>query len=377
MFALVIVLAFLSAAASPAPPAASLPPLTADQSAAYERGQSYERVILANEDRRWYGIALLHPVFAADLDAFSSGKDFAPDTSFSGPLRTYLESGDQAALPASFSDANSFDPYLDSSPKDGATWWYAEAGLADSEIRGAGGDQGLEMLAAGHAAWLRDHASLGGPYATALGLGASDGSQPDLMSLEPKIETLFERSAPAKPIFAVVYGKGPMSYARLGISMATVAEMIDSPSLLAQPGSQTFVAAFAQQMGVVSNGSLGASKILEFEKALVVDAKFDHDGALDTALQSTSPALHGLTQADKRCFSLGMVAAQAAYNAFSLKDPNAAGQQLGAIGAFADLDASDAAIHDLRVKMTSIPGGDWASVIKLGRALVDEIETHP
>ena len=87
--------------------------------------------------------------------------------------------------------------------------------------------------------------------------------------------------------------------------------------------------------------------------------------------------LTSLSLQDKRRFLIGLLAAQAPYNAFSFKDPNAASEQLGALGAFSELDAADPVVRDLRMKMATIAAGDWASVIKLGRALVDEIESHP
>lgn len=196
MFAIILSLAVLSSSPEPAASAATLPALTADQRAAYERGQSYERVILANVDRKWYGVALLHKVFEADLDAIDSGKDFPASgdarTSMTDPLRAYLETGDQSSLPQGLADANEFEPYPKTAPKDVPTWWYTEAGMADADIRGAAGNYALEALAATHPAWLRDHASLGGAYADALGIGGAKSSNVNLMELEPKIEAVFE-----------------------------------------------------------------------------------------------------------------------------------------------------------------------------------------
>jgi hypothetical protein len=121
---------------------------------------------------------------------------------------------------------------------------------------------------------------------------------------------------------------------------------------------------------------MSAAQLAGFRKALMVDDKFDHDAALGAATKAMGAVLSGLTLTDKRRFLVGLLAAQASYNAFSLKDPNAAGEQLGALGQFDDLDAADPAVHDLRTRMAAMRGGDWADVIKLGRALVDEIETH-
>lgn len=64
--------------------------------------------------------------------------------------------------------------------------------MADADIRGAAGNYALEALAATHPAWLRDHASLGGAYADALGIGGAKSSNVNLMELEPKIEAVFE-----------------------------------------------------------------------------------------------------------------------------------------------------------------------------------------
>ncbi|HEY7994133.1 MAG TPA: hypothetical protein VID24_07985 [Candidatus Eremiobacteraceae bacterium] len=378
MLAIIVVLAALSATPAPAgPPSASPPPLSDAQRSAYERGQSYERVILANGDRKWFGIALLHPVFAADLSAFDSGKDFpAGDDALTGSLRLYLESGDASALPAELAEVNSFDPYADKPPADKPDWWFTEAGMADADVRGAAGNYALEALAAFHSAWLRDHSSLGPGYRNALGLAVPDPTKLSVMDLEPRIESVFEHADSAKPFVAVTYPRGAIGLARFGVSTATISEMIDSPSLLAQPQAQAFVDSFVVEMRSVAGSSISAAQVAGFRKALVVDDKFDHDAALDAATKAMGATLRGLPLTDKRRFLVGLLAAQAPYNAFSLKDMNAAGQQLGALGQFDDLDAADPAVHDLRMKVATIPGGDWPSVIKLGRALVDEIETH-
>jgi len=378
MLAIIVVLAALSATPAPVQsPSVSPLSLTDAQRSAYERGQSYERVVLANMYRNWYGIVLLHPVFAADLSAFDSGKDYpANNDVLTKSLRAYLDSGDASALPPELDQVNALEPYPDKPPADAREWWFVEAGMADADVRGAAGNYALEALAAIHPGWLRDHASLGGEYSRALGLDVPDPTKISVMDLEPKIESEFERAASAKPFVAVTYPRGPIGLARFGISTATINEMIDTPSLLAQPQAQAFVDAFVVEIRLVGGSALSAAQLAGFRKALIVDSKFDHDAALDAATKTMDAVLFALPMTDRRRLLVGLLAAQAPYNAFSLKDSTAAGQQLGALGDFADLDAADPAVHDLRTKMAALPGGDWADVIKLGRALVDEIETH-
>src|SRR5215469_14068336 len=354
MFAIIVLwLALLAAEDGAAPPTTPLPDMTADQLAAYQRGQSYQRIILANEDRKWYGIALLDP------------------------LRSYLASGDSSALPKYFDDMNSFDPYLDKAPPNGSTWWFAEAGMAEVDIRGAGGDIGLRALAAAHPAWMRDHAGQGGVFATVLGLNSSNAKQIDLIGWEPALESVFEHAAPPVAFVSPKYDSTPMGYARLGISMATINEMIDSPSLLAQTDAQTFVDAFVDRVRSIADPAVPPSQLTTFRNALVVDSNFDHDSAIAVAEQTTTPFIRGLPQTDKGAFLVGLLTAQSAYNAFALKDPSASSEQLGALGSFTDLDDSDPKVHALRAKLATTQSGDWVTIIKLGRALVEEIETHP
>ena len=376
---LALIAASVVMATPSAEPVASqtLPPIAPSLAAAYGRGASYERVVLANEYRGWYGIALFKPAFEADLAAFDSGVDFpkAPKDPLTTALRTYLRSGDTSSFSEALGQINTIEPFAKHVPANGGVAWFVEAGMADADIRGAAGNFALQALAAVHPVWLRDHASLGGAYATAIGLEPAHAAQADLLgSVEPKIVDVFERALPSKPFVDVAYPDGPVGLARLGVSVATLNQMIDMPSLLAQPPAQAFVDRLMDAIGRIGAASLSPDQVADLRRALVVNAKFDHDTALSMTSHTVLAMVDDLQPADKDRFLVGLLAAQTAYNAVVFRDPNAQAQQDGALGQFAELDDVLPAVRSLRTKLSAVPAGDWPDVIKLGRSLVDAIE---
>ena len=359
--------------------ASPLPPPTTEQRAAYERGRSYERVVLANVDRKWYGIVLFRPRFDADLDALDSGKDFpasaGESASLVAPFRAFLKSGDASKLPAGLAEFNAFEPYFSDAPSDGATWWFAEAGMADVAVRAAGDDLAMQLLASAHPLWLTDHASLGGAYGTALGSSPPRNSTDSVIALQSKVRTEFERAFPEKAFVAIGYPKGSMGAARLGVSDATLNELTDIPSLLAQPEVQAFIDDVFKRLKAKAPNASALGYLADYRRSLVLDTGFDHTAALSNAQTAIAPVLKSMPKADLGSFFVGLLAAQAAYNAVAYRDPGAAAQQLAALGHFDDLDSTDPKVRELRTRMSSLDAGDWADQVSIGRSLVDEIET--
>ncbi len=367
-----------SPSASASTPPADLPKPTDAERAAFERGRSYQRVILANEDRKWYGIPLLGPTFSSDLDTLASGQDF-PEANVAqivDPLRMYLESGDRTSLPAALGDINAFMPYADKPPPDGKTWWFVQAGMADADVRAAGDNPALQALADVHSRWLQDHASLGGPYGQALGSAPTQQSFDDVVHSEAGIESLFEGMFPATPFVTVTYPKGPMGYARLGMTMQTISQMLDSPTLLAQPQSQAFVDAVVRQLETVTGTAIPAALLSSYRSSLVVDADFDHARAYSVAQDLTGRLIKSLSKSDQGCYFVGMLSTQAVYNAVVFRDTGYVVTQLGALRYFDQLDTTDPAAAALRRWLSAASPTDWPSQIDVGRKLVYEIETH-
>jgi hypothetical protein len=359
--------------------AVSVPPPTAEQRAAYERGRSYERVVLANVDRKWYGIALFRPRFESDLDALDSGKDFpasaGESASLVAPFRSFLKSGDASKLPAGLTEFNAFEPYFSDAPSDGATWWFAEAGMADVAVRAAGDDLAMQLLASAHPLWLTDHASLGGAYGTVLGSSPPRNSTDSVIALQSKVRTEFELAFPERAFVAIGYPKGPMGAARLGVSDATLNELTDIPSLLAQPESQAFVDDVFKRLKARAPNASALGYLADYRRSLVLNPGFDHTAAMSNAQLAIAPVIKSMSKSDQGSFFVGLLAAQAAYNAVAYRDPDAAAQQLAALGHFNDLDSTNPKVRELRARMSSLDAGDWADQVSVGRSLVDEIET--
>jgi hypothetical protein len=249
--------------------------------------------------------------------------------------------------------------------------------MADVEVRGAGDDLASQLLASDHPLWLTDHASDGGAFAAPLGPPPPRNSTDSVIALQSKVRSEFETVFPEPPFVTISYPKGPAGTARLGVSVATISEITDSPSLLAQPESQSFVDAVFARLKVLAPDSSARSDLADYRHSLVVDSRFDHNAAMSNAQRAIAPILKRMSKADQGYFFTGLLAAQAAYNAVAFRDPDASRQQLSALGHFSDLDASDPKVHALRATMSQLDASDWHDQIKVGRSLVDEIETNP
>lgn len=377
MLAIIALIAALSSTTSPAPSLASLPPLTDPQRAAFERGESYERIVLAGQDPKWFAIEELHPLFVSDLDIFAGGKDFPADKglhSIVDPLRKFLQTGDPSSIPSDLGGSSYFDPYFEKKAPDPSTWWFVEAGMADVEARASGGNIVRQALALTHPKWMHDHAAAGGAYGVAL--GSMPQSFDDIVREQAKIESLFEPPV-TQPFARIDYPDGLMGYARLGLTFQTVAQMLDSPTLLAQPQAQAMINEVDAQLRKVAAKAIDEKLLDSWRASLVVDSDFDHDKAFGVNQQLSERLVKSMPKQQQSAFFVGMLGTQSVYNAIVFRDSSTTTEQLGALAEFTALDAEDSAIHDLRVRLASVSPTDWSAQVQAGRALVDEIESHP
>jgi hypothetical protein len=379
--ALALVWAMLAAAVPSPAPAATLAPPTDAERAAYDRGRSYERVVLANVYRSWYGIAVLHARFSADIDVLESGEDFpvTPDEVRVAyePMRAYLENGDASKLPKEFAGWNALEPYSSAAKPTSASAWFVVAGMADVAIRAADDELALQMMAVDHPKWLADNAALGGAFASELGTPGTVDSEDHIFSTEHSIETNFEAMFPARAFVSPAYPPGLAGDAQIGVAMSTINELLDSPALLAQPESQAFVDAAIARMKSMATSSAVRDELAGYRGALVVDSSFDHDAAYADGMSADGDLLRSLPTDRRDCVFFGTFAAQIPYDAVAFRDPNAAAQQLGALKNFDDFDATDPKAAQLRAQLSGVAPTDWTDELRLGRALVDEIESIP
>lgn len=367
--------AAIVAGANPGP----TPKLSAEESVAYERGRAYERVVLSNMYRGWYGIALFHSRFAADIDAMESGTDFAatPEAKqkLYEPMRTFLESGDASKLPKELADWNYFDPFVGEKTLP-AEAWFVQAGIAEVEARAAGTNLVLQLMAGPRAKWLVDHASAGGDIGSKLKAFGKAESADSMLSVEGAIKNQFATLASPSTFVTLAYPSGLIGDARLGMAVATINQMLDSPALLAQAESQGFVLATVAQLRSLATTDDVRSRVADLRRALVVDGSFQHEAAAAAMNNVIGSVIRPLPENRRDCILFGVFAAQIPYNAAVFRDPAAAGQQLGSIAQFHALDAADPAAAQIRAQLVAVTPNDWASVVRLGRALVHEIETH-
>ncbi len=173
-------------------------------------------------------------------------------------------------------------------------------------------------------------------------------------------------------VSAIDYGSGSRAVARAGVAGATVAELMDSPPLLAEPAGQNFVDhAFAQLESLASDDEVLQHRYVQLRGRLRMhDGKFDRTGALGTFQALTGDLLHALGGQRAGLFELGIAAQQLEYNARVLREAQSDRELRGLLGSVADGDAVFPEVGPLRAKLAALGPEDWKESETLAHALV-------
>lgn len=358
----------------------------ADTTADIEAGRSAGRGVLVLSDPRACGIALLHARCVADVDAFLHGRgdgDFArvPNVGAhpASGLRAFVATGDRnafdtalawinntAALPAQWSA----DP--------GAAARY-DAGVVDVMMASAGANETLQTLAAASAVDLWVHAAVLPPGTLpvdAAGLHTPGETRPNAIRMLPFVRDLvraLRTSAPPPPLAPVSVSSSPAGDAALGLDLATMSELLESPRWLFQNDAQTFATALAARFDDIVP-SPGRPFVATFRTKVRPDTSADPPGAaraLASALGVVSAA--GAPERAQR-IALGSAAGQLAYNAALLRSPDAARSFLTVLANADLLDAAVPGWADARTTGKTIAADDWLAQHAFALRLVDLIE---
>jgi len=168
------------------------------------------------------------------------------------------------------------------------------------------------------------------------------------------------------------YGSGSRAVARAGVAGATVAELMDSPPLLAEPDAQNFVdAAFAQLESLATDDEVLRHRYVALRGRLRArDGKFDRAGALVTFQSLTVDLLHALGGQRSGLFLIGTAAQQVEYNARVLREAQTDRDLRKLLGSVDDGDAVFSEIGPLRAKLAALGPEDWKQSETLAHAIV-------
>jgi hypothetical protein len=172
-------------------------------------------------------------------------------------------------------------------------------------------------------------------------------------------------------VSTIDYGTGPRAAARAGVAGATVAELMDSPPLLAEPASQSFIdVAFAQLESLTSDEGLKRRYTALRVKLRPHDGKFDRTRSLQAYQSLTVDLLHALSPPRDRLFLLGTAAQQVEYNARVLREAQTDRELRSLLGTVSEGDVLFPDITQLRAKLAAAAPEDWKTSTSLAHAIV-------
>ncbi len=184
---------------------------------------------------------------------------------------------------------------------------------------------------------------------------------------------MFAANGPTVPLTAIHVVPGSIGYARLGIEVSRVAQLIDNTPELAMPEGQRYVD--QTQRDAIALMPEKHTEILELRKNLAVTRAFDPATAhlaWTTVMSLIVSHLQRGTEAAKS-YGLGIAAAQAIHNAEVFQDARSDALYRGIIAGESVLDANVPHLKDLRDAVRSAAPGDWRQIDIRARAVVDAL----
>jgi hypothetical protein len=159
--------------------------------------------------------------------------------------------------------------------------------------------------------------------------------------------TLAPQSALAQTVSPIDFDGASLGDPRLGVAIATIDELADTPALLARPSSQQFVDdAFARVLATAPDDAILRSRSERWRDALRVPlSSFDRNAAYAAVGDVSKNVLRAAGSPRDKLIALGILAEQTFYNARVLHDPEVDDGDRAAIGAN---DAADTIVENLK-----------------------------
>ena len=166
----------------------------------------------------------------------------------------------------------------------------------------------------------------------------------------------------AQAVSPLDYSAASVADVRLGVALATLAELADTPELLARPSSQQFVDdTFAEVAQTTSDTSI---LVRARDRRNALDAggnPFDSSRAHTNLADLTKDVLRTAGSPRNKLIALGILAEQEAYNARVLRDPATDTADRAALGAS---DVADTLVPDLpglRAQLAALGPNQWGA----------------
>ncbi|HUO68018.1 MAG TPA: hypothetical protein VMV37_10800 [Gammaproteobacteria bacterium] len=354
--------------------------LTPSERAAYDKGRSMERVVLAIQQPSVCAIVLLRARCVADFD-----RAFGPNPPEPlSALRAAFASGDLRPVIDKVGDINTAHVEPDRWKDDPHATWLYVAGTVSVAAPAAADDLMMQLVTSVDAADLAKHEKDAGPLESLLPAEDSkrivratpephpsgmppveqmglpmDRIGPYEAALAANLETAFP--SPAFP--AVSYPAGVLGDLHAGVAVATMNELVDNPQLLVQPDAQEFLDqlfAYLKALGTSEDGTrLDAARAGLRPAALAELVKQRHEGKKADPFAAIMGALFGLPKPRVQIILYGTFAAQGAYNAIVQRDAALAQGMQGQVAADPAYDALVPGLAAARSALGAVKSGDW------------------
>jgi hypothetical protein len=362
-------------------------PSAASDASAVEAGRSAGRALLILREPRVCGIALVHERCVADVTTFLAGKT---DADFKripkiGPqpatgLRAFVTAGDRDGFDSELGWFNERSATAAMWRSDARSAALFDAGVEDVVLPAAQDMQLNALIAMGPIGDLADHSAqipsgaLPIPTAQLRSAAQSGSGRPTsgVMKFAHDLVAAVDTAMPAPPLARVGSSQGAAGDAALGMTSATVNELVDSPGWLAQADAQRFIDAYCARLAVVMPGR--GADVAALRSALRVGESFSHDAALK-ASSAMGTAFLQSDAARAKPFVLGAVAAQMVYNAAILRDPRLSEGVVRLLRSEAALDAAAPGWGAARATAGGLAPTDWSGQYRAGLHLVKLIRS--
>ncbi len=355
---------YASAEASATAPAAAA-------TTAYEQGQAYERLFQDIDlAPGTCGIVLERPQCASDLETIAGMRGSDPTDA---RVRKWFASGDISLRVKNWNDTYVPDKAWIDDP--GFAWWYT-AGVASIAASLPQGPNMAEYVGS-IVDVLAKHASAA-PSDSSSWVLSGGTPYARLASIQEQLQQTF----PVVAYPAAVFAASPTSYAQLGVYLATVEELVDSPSAFSRPESRAFAAVALAKLQSLhesfADGLTVAPMQAEINEPFMVDRSW-----LNTTWRKslTSQTLNTTWPKEPRdALVMGGMIAQVAYNAAVLKDSTADADFRSVISKLPAWPSMSAKTHADIAALQNIPyaanGGTWTAINKAATTATKDIASN-
>jgi hypothetical protein len=179
----------------------------------------------------------------------------------------------------------------------------------------------------------------------------------------------------AQAVSPIDFGTESLGDVRLGVAIATVAQLVDAPALLARSSSQSFVDDAFARLAAATDDARVRADVTRDRDDLRTDgaATFDRARADRDLVALVHDVLHAFAFPRDRLFDVGLLSQQSAYNARVLRSPSTDGEVRHALGAIDVADTLVVGLKALRQRLASVPAGHWSDIATQSGAIVAAI----